>query len=174
MRYQILMNRCRIWKYLGKYNLFVFIIFKYLTFSAWGSPPIPSKIQQSKYPNQRYSGRQFLRFQMRIFKAVLAGLAGLAAAQTDVLARQYDPMRTSPIGSLKSCEINNLQAICTCDWQSLPKQQNRPTPAPQKPRVVYMFPANGDSGSNGLYYYMKSFASYMMQNEQAGEIYDYR
>ena len=110
---------------------------------------------------------------MRLFKAVLAGLAGLAAAQTDVLSRQYDPMRTSPIGSLKSCEINNLQAICTCDWQSLPKQQNKPKPAP-KARVVYMFPANGDSGSNGLYYYMKSFASYMMQNEQAGEIYDYR
>ena len=103
----------------------------------------------------------------------MAGLAGLAAAQTDVLSRQYDPMRTSPIGSLKSCEINNLQAICTCDWQSLPKQQNKPKPAP-KARVVYMFPANGDSGSNGLYYYMKSFASYMMQNEQAGEIYDYR
>ena len=69
--------------------------------------------------------------------------------------------------------INNLQAICTCDWQSLPKQQNKPKPPP-KARVVYMFPANGDSGSNGLYYYMKSFASYMMQNEQAGEIYDYR
>ena len=48
------------------------------------------------------------------------------------------------------------------------------TPAPQKPRVVYMYPANGDFESNGLYFYMKSFASYMMQNEQAGEIYDYR
>ena len=132
-----------------------------------------SQIQESKYPHKRYSGRQFLHFQMRIFKAVLAGLAGLAAAQTDVLSRQYDPMRTSPIGSLKSCEINNLQAICTCDWQSLPKQHNKPKPVP-KARVVYMFPANGDSGSNGLYYYMKSFASYMMQNEQAGEIYDYR
>ena len=106
-----------------------------------------------------------------MFKAVLAGLVGLATAQTDV---SYAPMRTSPIGSLKQCEINNLQAICTCDWHSLPKQNEKPVPIPQKTRVVYMFPANGDGGSNGLYYYMKSFATYMMQNEQAGEIYDYR